>query len=101
MLITTIDERYNRIMKEVEAMQSTCSRLKREGTKIINLIWRFMTFEMGYINDYENEEYMKWLICKFFDDKMYDDEAFAKRRGVGAGTIRYLQIVAENLQKSV
>ncbi len=101
MLITTIDERYNRIMKEVEAMRSTCSRLKREGTKIVNLISRFMIFDMGYINDYDNEEYMKWLLCKFFDDKMYDDEAFAKRRGVGAGTIRYLQIVAENLQKSV
>ena len=101
MLIITIDERYNRIMKEVEAMRSTCSRLKREGTRAIDHAIRFMIFDLDYVNDYDNEEYMKWLLCRFFDDKMYDDEAFAKRRGVGAGTIRYLRIVAENLQKSV
>jgi len=101
MLIMTIDERYNHIMKEVEAMRSTCSRLKRIGVQAINQVSRFMIFDKGYELDCDNEEYSKWLVCKFFDDKLYEDEAFAKRRGVGAGTVSYLRIVAENLQKSV
>jgi hypothetical protein len=101
MLIMTIDERYNQIMNEVEAMKSTCSRLSRMGVQAINQVSRFMIFTKGYDIDCDDKEYGKWLICKFFDDKLYEDEAFAKRRGVGAGTVSFLRIVAENLQKSV
>jgi hypothetical protein len=71
------------------------------STRAVNQVKRFMIFDMKYDMNCEDEEYNKWLTCKFFDDKLYNTEAFAKRRGVGVSTLQYVRNIGKELQKSV
>ncbi len=92
-MLITINERYDLIMD------------KLWSTRAVNQIKRFMIFDMKYDMNCEdeeyNKEYNKWLICKFFDDKLYNTEAFAKRRGVGVSTLQYVRNIGKELQESV
>lgn len=99
MLIITVNDRYNGLIKAVDDLRKTDSRMKTMGTRVIDAIYRFMKFDLGYDWDHSNEEQRKWIFCEFFDKKFYDDARFANRRGVGNGQISYIRAIVRIAQE--
>ena len=99
MLIITVNDRYNSLIKAVDELRKTDSRMKTLGTRVIDSIYRFMKFEMAYDWEHDNEEQRKWIFCEFFDKRYYEDARFANRRGVGAGQISYIRAIERIAQE--
>lgn len=102
MLITTVKDRYETIIAVMDKIDHDCgmsNSVRGFAVRGRNQAMRFMDFELKYPLNSEDEEYNEWKLCEFFDRKYYEDERFAKRRGVGAGILHYLRNVGEELDR--